>query len=198
MRKSAMTRVLAGVLGPVLGLVALTACGTSERTPAGSGGGSGGGETVTGLRVMVPNSPGTLRRGPRGQVVAGPRVELQLRRALQISDGDVAGLFTRPLALGIYVLVALSCCGRSSTGSSCAGSARRRTRCTPGTPTRWSSWPRSWPRTPSTCRRTRASWRGWGTAASRAGGTAASRAGTSPAPGMTPGTTPGRADGPRT
>jgi hypothetical protein len=40
MRKSAMTRVLAGVLGPVLGLAALTACGTSERTPAGSGGGA--------------------------------------------------------------------------------------------------------------------------------------------------------------
>ncbi len=60
MRKSAMTRVLAGVLGPVLGLVALTACGTSERTPAGSGGGGGGsGGAVTGLRVMVPNSPGS-------------------------------------------------------------------------------------------------------------------------------------------
>jgi putative tricarboxylic transport membrane protein len=60
MRKSAMTRVLAGVLGPVLGLVALTSCGTSERTPAGSGGGGGGGsQPVTDLRVMVPNSPGS-------------------------------------------------------------------------------------------------------------------------------------------
>src|SRR5918998_950244 len=60
MRKSAMTRVLAGGLGPGLGPVAPTACGASERTPAGAGGGGGGsGGAVTGLRVMVPNSPGS-------------------------------------------------------------------------------------------------------------------------------------------
>jgi putative tricarboxylic transport membrane protein len=40
-------------------------------------------------------------------VILGPRAELQLRRALQISDGDVTGLFTSPVAVGIYVLIAL-------------------------------------------------------------------------------------------
>jgi putative tricarboxylic transport membrane protein len=52
-----MARVLAVVLGAGL---ALTACGTSAQAPAGSGGGSGGStEAVTGLRVMVPNTPGS-------------------------------------------------------------------------------------------------------------------------------------------
>ena len=52
-----MTRVLAVVLGAGL---ALTACGTSAQAPGGSGGGSGGGsEAVTGLRFMVPNTPGS-------------------------------------------------------------------------------------------------------------------------------------------
>jgi putative tricarboxylic transport membrane protein len=50
-----MTRVLAVVLGAGL---ALTACGTSAQAPAGSGGG-GSAEAVTGLRVMVPNTPGS-------------------------------------------------------------------------------------------------------------------------------------------
>jgi putative tricarboxylic transport membrane protein len=60
MRKSAMTRVLAGVLGPVLGLAALTACGTIGTDPGGVGRrGGGGAPTVTDLRVMVPNSPGS-------------------------------------------------------------------------------------------------------------------------------------------
>ncbi len=40
-------------------------------------------------------------------VILGPRAELQLRRALQISNGEVSALFTSPLALVIYVLVAL-------------------------------------------------------------------------------------------
>jgi putative tricarboxylic transport membrane protein len=53
MRKSIVAKVLAPVL--VLGL-GLTGCGTSGQ----SGGSSGGsGQAVTGLRVMVPNTPGS-------------------------------------------------------------------------------------------------------------------------------------------
>jgi putative tricarboxylic transport membrane protein len=40
-------------------------------------------------------------------VILGPRAELQLRRALQISGGEVSGLFTSAVAIGIYVLIAL-------------------------------------------------------------------------------------------
>jgi putative tricarboxylic transport membrane protein len=40
-------------------------------------------------------------------VILGPRAELQMRRALQISNGEVSGLFNSPLALGIYALIAL-------------------------------------------------------------------------------------------
>ena len=54
MRKSIVARVLAPVL--VLGL-GLVGCGTSAQTGGGSGGGSGA--TVTGLRMMVPNTPGS-------------------------------------------------------------------------------------------------------------------------------------------
>ena len=54
MRKSIVAKVLAPVL--VLGL-GLAGCGTSAQTGGGSGGGSGG--TVTGLRMMVPNTPGS-------------------------------------------------------------------------------------------------------------------------------------------
>ena len=54
MRKSIVAKVLAPVL--VLGL-GLTGCGTSAQTGGGSAG--GGGETVTGLRMMVPNTPGS-------------------------------------------------------------------------------------------------------------------------------------------
>jgi putative tricarboxylic transport membrane protein len=53
MRKSIVAKVLAPLL--LLGL-GLTACGTSAQT---GGSGSGSGETVTGLRVMVPNTPGS-------------------------------------------------------------------------------------------------------------------------------------------
>ena len=57
MRKSIVAKVLAPAL--ILGM-ALTACGTSSQAPAGSGGGSGGDqEAVTGLRYMVPNTPGS-------------------------------------------------------------------------------------------------------------------------------------------
>ena len=55
MRKS----VVATVLAPMV-VLALAACGTSAQAPAGSGGGSGGSqEAVTGLRYMVPNTPGS-------------------------------------------------------------------------------------------------------------------------------------------
>jgi Na+/proline symporter len=40
-------------------------------------------------------------------VILGPRAELQMRRALQISDGELSGLFNTPLAIGIYVVIAL-------------------------------------------------------------------------------------------
>jgi putative tricarboxylic transport membrane protein len=54
MRKSIVAKVLAPLL--VLGL-GLTGCGTSAQTGGGSAGGGGG--TVTGLRMMVPNTPGS-------------------------------------------------------------------------------------------------------------------------------------------
>jgi putative tricarboxylic transport membrane protein len=57
MRKSIVAKVLAPAL--ILGM-AMTACGTSSQAPAGSGRGSGGGqEAITGLRFMVPNTPGS-------------------------------------------------------------------------------------------------------------------------------------------
>ena len=57
MRKSVMATVLAPMV--VLSM-ALTGCGTSSQAPGGSGGGSWGGqEAVTGLRFMVPNTPGS-------------------------------------------------------------------------------------------------------------------------------------------
>jgi hypothetical protein len=40
-------------------------------------------------------------------MILGPRAELQGRRALQISNGEISGLFSSPLAVGIYVLIAL-------------------------------------------------------------------------------------------
>jgi putative tricarboxylic transport membrane protein len=40
-------------------------------------------------------------------VILGPRAELQLRRALQISNGELSGLFDSPLAIGIYIVIAL-------------------------------------------------------------------------------------------
>ncbi len=38
-------------------------------------------------------------------VILGPRAELQLRRALQISNGEISGLFDSPLAIIIYVVI---------------------------------------------------------------------------------------------
>jgi putative tricarboxylic transport membrane protein len=40
-------------------------------------------------------------------VILGPRAELQLRRALQLSDGDVSGLWDGPLAVSVYAVVAV-------------------------------------------------------------------------------------------
>jgi putative tricarboxylic transport membrane protein len=40
-------------------------------------------------------------------VILGPDAELQLRRSLQIADGDVSTLFSTPLAIGVYVVIAL-------------------------------------------------------------------------------------------
>ena len=40
-------------------------------------------------------------------VILGPRAEVQMRRALQISDGDIGGLFNSPLAIAVYVVIAL-------------------------------------------------------------------------------------------
>jgi len=40
-------------------------------------------------------------------VIIGPRAELQLRRALQVGGGDVSYLLSEPLAVGIYVVIAV-------------------------------------------------------------------------------------------
>jgi putative tricarboxylic transport membrane protein len=40
-------------------------------------------------------------------VILGPRAELQLRRALQISDGEISGLFNTPLSIAIYTVILL-------------------------------------------------------------------------------------------
>lgn len=40
-------------------------------------------------------------------VILGPRLEKQLRQALQLSAGDVSGLWNEPIAVVVYVIVAL-------------------------------------------------------------------------------------------
>jgi putative tricarboxylic transport membrane protein len=40
-------------------------------------------------------------------MILGPRAELQGRRALQISNGEISGLFNSPIAIFIYVLIAI-------------------------------------------------------------------------------------------
>jgi putative tricarboxylic transport membrane protein len=40
-------------------------------------------------------------------VIIGPRAELQLRRVFQLSGGDVSGLWSEPLAVGVYAVIAL-------------------------------------------------------------------------------------------
>jgi putative tricarboxylic transport membrane protein len=39
-------------------------------------------------------------------VILGPRLEKQLRTSLQLSDGQVSGLFSEPVAIVVYVVVA--------------------------------------------------------------------------------------------
>ncbi len=40
-------------------------------------------------------------------VILGPRAELQLRRALQLSDGEISGLWDGPLTAGVYAVIAV-------------------------------------------------------------------------------------------
>ncbi|HET7736111.1 MAG TPA: tripartite tricarboxylate transporter permease [Nocardioidaceae bacterium] len=40
-------------------------------------------------------------------VILGPKIEEQLRKSFQLSGGEVSGLFNEPVAVGVYVLVAL-------------------------------------------------------------------------------------------
>ena len=54
-------------------------------------------------------------------VILGPRLEKQLRTSLQLSDGHISGLWSEPVAVVVYVIVALVLRGRWSTG--CAACA---------------------------------------------------------------------------
>jgi putative tricarboxylic transport membrane protein len=40
-------------------------------------------------------------------VIIGPRAEEQLRKSLQLSHGEVSGLFDEPVAITVYVIIAL-------------------------------------------------------------------------------------------
>ncbi|WP_247044115.1 tripartite tricarboxylate transporter permease [Arthrobacter rhizosphaerae] len=40
-------------------------------------------------------------------VILGPRIEGQLRKTLQLSAGDPAGLFSEPIAIGVYIIIAI-------------------------------------------------------------------------------------------
>jgi putative tricarboxylic transport membrane protein len=40
-------------------------------------------------------------------VILGPRAEVEMRRALQISDGELSGLVNTPLSIAIYTIIAL-------------------------------------------------------------------------------------------
>jgi hypothetical protein len=40
-------------------------------------------------------------------VILGPRAELQLRRTLQLSNGELSGLWSTPLAKFIYLIIAI-------------------------------------------------------------------------------------------
>ena len=90
-------------------------------------------------------------------VILGPRAELQLRRALQISGGEWSGLFSSPLAIGIYCLIVLILIWplinrfvvrrlRKPAHGVHSGHAHPS-----------SNWPRNWPPTPTTSTTTRAS-----------------------------------------
>ena len=40
-------------------------------------------------------------------VILGPRLEKQLRKTLQLSDGHISGLWSEPVAVVVYVVVAV-------------------------------------------------------------------------------------------
>jgi putative tricarboxylic transport membrane protein len=40
-------------------------------------------------------------------VILGPRAEQQMRRALQLSNGEISGLWSTPLAKFIYLVIAI-------------------------------------------------------------------------------------------
>jgi putative tricarboxylic transport membrane protein len=40
-------------------------------------------------------------------VILGPRVEKELRTSLQLSDGQISGLFSEPVAVAVYVIVGI-------------------------------------------------------------------------------------------
>ena len=40
-------------------------------------------------------------------VILGPRLETELRKSLQLSDGQLSGLFSEPVAVVVYLIVAL-------------------------------------------------------------------------------------------
>jgi putative tricarboxylic transport membrane protein len=40
-------------------------------------------------------------------VILGPRAELQLRRTLQLSNGEISGLWSTPLAKFVYLIIAI-------------------------------------------------------------------------------------------
>jgi putative tricarboxylic transport membrane protein len=40
-------------------------------------------------------------------LILAPRAEGQLRKSLQLSAGDISGLWSEPIAVGVYVVVAL-------------------------------------------------------------------------------------------
>jgi putative tricarboxylic transport membrane protein len=40
-------------------------------------------------------------------VILGPRAELQLRRTLQLSNGEISGLWSTPLAKFLYLIIAI-------------------------------------------------------------------------------------------
>ena len=40
-------------------------------------------------------------------VILGPRIEGQLRKTLQLSAGDPAGLWSEPIAVGVYIIIAI-------------------------------------------------------------------------------------------
>ncbi|RKN03235.1 tripartite tricarboxylate transporter permease [Streptomyces radicis] len=72
-----------------------------------------GGETLDLVILLIIGLVGLLMRRYGLPVlpavlgaILGPAAELQMRRALQISDGSVSGLFDTPFSVGVYALIA--------------------------------------------------------------------------------------------